>query len=122
MLIPLYFSSREAAAPRTLRSGGRAGEGPISRCICFYVFGIFTAFVRGRQALGGIPFFKRGISRGMQSKACLGIPWGPSYEHICKKFRLNLVIIMVEKRITNYIEWCFRLKKGWIVVDIMTIL
>ena len=28
--------------------------------------------------------FSREISRRMQSESCLGTPWGPSYEHICK--------------------------------------
>ena len=28
--------------------------------------------------------FSHEISRRMPSESCLGTPWGPSYEHICK--------------------------------------
>ena len=39
---------------------------------------------RGLQALGGISFFVRQISHGMNLKSCLGTPRGPRYDHICK--------------------------------------
>ena len=56
------------------------------------------------------------ISHRMHSESCLGTPWDPSYEHICKNIflleRLNWVRPMVEKSVKNYIEWCSqRLKR-----------
>ena len=91
---PLFFFPG-GCAPRTPRSGGRAGGrgthfihivlfmfhfiGPYA-AHCFFVCSLFE----GLQALGGISIFSHEISCRMHSESCLGTPWGPSYEHICK--------------------------------------
>ena len=46
----------------------------------------------------------------MPSESCLGTPWGPSYEHICKNIyfleRLYWLRPMVKKSANNCIEGC----------------
>ena len=64
--------------PPLARTGGR-GTHFLVHFNCF-----FTMLFGGLQALGGISFFCSPNFISMHSKSCLGIRWGPSYEHICK--------------------------------------
>ena len=72
------------AAPRTPRTGRRAGVlGDPFWVACVFVFCDKTKNV-GLKPREVAHLFSRRISRRMPSESCLGTPWGPSYEHICK--------------------------------------
>ena len=97
-----------------------------SWCIFFIIFWVWWVLLGVYRPREVSRFFKREIWLGMHSKSCLGTPWGPSYELICKNIYLGKGWIGWWGWLKRaFIEWCSqsttRLKFGRHYAGIMII-
>jgi hypothetical protein len=94
------------------------------RAHCYPLF--FFAFLRVYGPREVAHLLAREISHRMRSKSCLGTPWGPSYEHICKnihfwrgRFGWDPWLKRASKTISNGI---LKVHNAWFLVSVMSIL
>ena len=102
---PFFLLPGGAAAPWTPRSGG--WRGTTFSGACFEIrwnkfLGIYMPWEISLR-------FSCAISHIMHWKSCLGTPWVPRHEHMCKTCILAEVaqgLTIVGNSVEHYIEWC----------------
>ena len=99
-----YLSYPAAWTPR---SGGGAGTSFSDALFCFWRICLICCWgVYKQWEVSQLSNHK--VSRGMQSKSCLGTPWAWEVSIVVKHVLLRIsfgVMTMVEKSSRDYIEW-----------------